>query len=102
MERNEAIKRIKTALESRSHRKWSVTGGRGTTWGWLTITAPPKMREDGAMTPADCRALADLLGMDRPVHPQGENVPASTKDWEWYIARAEGRKAGPKPEPYWD
>ncbi len=40
--RHEAIKRIKTALQKRSGKTWSVTGGRGTAWGWLRIDASPK------------------------------------------------------------
>jgi hypothetical protein len=42
MDRDETIKQIKTALQRRSGKTWSVTGGRGTDWGWITITAPPK------------------------------------------------------------
>lgn len=41
MGRNETIKEIKSALKQRSGKAWSVTGGRGTAWGWITITAPP-------------------------------------------------------------
>lgn len=41
MDRNETIKRIKDALKRRSGKPWSVTGGRGTAWGWITIDAPP-------------------------------------------------------------
>jgi hypothetical protein len=44
IDRNEAIKRIKTALQKRSGKQWSVTGGRGTAWGWVEIDAPPKRR----------------------------------------------------------
>ena len=40
MTRSEVTKRIKAALRQRSGRPWSITGGRGTAWGWLTITAP--------------------------------------------------------------
>lgn len=41
MERNEAIAAIRTALKARSGKAWSVTGGRGTAWGWITISVPP-------------------------------------------------------------
>lgn len=44
MDRNETIKAIKTALQKCSGKTWSVTGGRGTAWGWLTIDAPPARR----------------------------------------------------------
>jgi hypothetical protein len=43
-DRDAAIKRIKTALQRRSGKTWSVTGGRGTAWGWITIDAPPRRR----------------------------------------------------------
>src|SRR4026209_1714610 len=42
MDRNETIKAIKTSLQKRSGKQWSVTGGRGTAWGWITISVPPK------------------------------------------------------------
>jgi hypothetical protein len=44
MTRNEVIKVIKAALKRRSGKEWSVTGGKGTAYGWLTIDAPPKRR----------------------------------------------------------
>lgn|SRR3990167_9879937 len=47
MDRNEAIKRIKAALKRRSGKAWIVTGGRGTTWGWIKINAPPSRRTWG-------------------------------------------------------
>jgi len=39
MDRNETIKTIRAALRRRSGKLWSVTGGRGTAWGWLSIDA---------------------------------------------------------------
>ena len=38
IDRDEAIKAIRTALKRRTGKTWSVKGGRGTAWGWLTIT----------------------------------------------------------------
>src|SRR5919106_1076456 len=43
-DRDEAIRQIRAALRRRSGRAWSVTGGRGTAWGWITITAPRARR----------------------------------------------------------
>jgi hypothetical protein len=40
MDRNETIKTIRTALRRRSGKAWSVTGGRGTGWGWITSPHP--------------------------------------------------------------
>ena len=41
-DRNETIALIKKSLQERSGKTWSVTGGRGTAWGWITISVPPK------------------------------------------------------------
>jgi hypothetical protein len=131
MDRNETIRRIKAALQRRSGKAWSVTGGRGTDWGWLTIEAPPARRtwghrlkagatmdrpEDyegydtevagGSNTPADMAELAGLLGWPdgegRPAHHQGVSIPAGSDYWQEYIDRAEGRKPTKAGVPYWD
>jgi hypothetical protein len=44
LDRDEAIKRIRAALKRRSGKAWSVTGDRGTAWGWIKIDAPPARR----------------------------------------------------------
>lgn len=44
MDRNETIARIRAALKRRSGRPWSVTGGRGTARGWITLPAPRPAR----------------------------------------------------------
>src|SRR5512144_3237834 len=104
MERDETIKRIRTALKRRSGKVWSVTGGRGTAWGWLHIDAPParctwrhrlksdasamQLPEDyeeydsgepgrGNMSPAERAELGTLLGFDKPVHIQGVDIASS-------------------------
>lgn len=125
--RTEVTKRIKLALKRRSGKDWSVTGGRGTASGWLNIAAPdnrctshsrlkagavtdrPEDYESvdtgepgGYMTHADCQLLADLLGLARPVHFQGESIPGSGAYWNEYIDRAEGRTPTKCGEPYWD
>ena len=62
MDRNETIKRIRTALRKRSGKAWSVKGGRGTAWGWIQIDAPPSRRNfDGyQMSPSDRAQLRDV------------------------------------------
>lgn len=42
IDRATAIRLIKTSLQQRSGKQWSVTGHRGTAYGWITISAPPK------------------------------------------------------------
>lgn len=115
--REEAIKRIKVGLEKRSGKRWSVTGGRGTAWGWLRIDAPPSertwtMQEDktwidtgeprGDMSPSRREELGQLLGHDRPAHPQGESIPSGGSYWDEYIERAETGTSAIKSTPYWD
>lgn len=123
MDRNETIKRIREALKKRSGKIWSVTGGRGTAWGWITIDAPParrtwltRMKEgstteteeydsgapDGYTSPAERSELGALLGMDKPIHCQGESIPASSDYYQEYIDRAEGRTPSKIGQPYWD
>lgn len=127
LDRDDTIRAIRAALKRRSGKSWSVTGGRGTAWGWITIDAPPRRRSgdhmpDGAdefgrityrhvdtgeprrfgiMTPADCAELAQLLGLER-VHPQGVSIPAGTDYRIEYVARAEGRAPSAFGTPYWD
>ncbi len=127
MDRDEAIRRIRTALKRRSGKTWSVTGGRGTAWGWLTIEAPPARRtwasrlktgaitdrpEDyeeydtgklgGFMSPSDRVELGRLFGLERPAHFQGVNVAASDDYYREYVDRAEGRTPAKVAQPYWD
>jgi hypothetical protein len=126
MDRDEAIARIRKALKQRSGKTWSVTGGRGTAWGWITIDAPPTRRTaefvrkpdakaynmddydeidigkpTGHMTPTDRALLQSLMGLDR-LHYQGVSIAASNDYREEYVARAEGRPIEKFGEPYWD
>ena len=120
MNRNETIKEIKAALRRRSGKPWSVTGGRGTAYGWITIDAPPARRTmktrlnagdyeeydtgqpGDSTTPADRKELGELLGLGGPVHRQGHNIPSSNAYYQEYIDRANGRKPTVIGEPYWD
>jgi len=127
LSRAAVIRRIKVALERRSGKRWSVTGGTGTAYGWLRIDAPPARRtwrerlKDGVLTgqsradyewydtgqpsghaaPEDLAELAALLGLDG-VHFQGERVAASHDYYCEYIDRAEGRVPRKIATPYWD
>ena len=125
MERDETISQIKTALKRRSGKPWSVTGGRGTAWGWITIDAPPARRKGkhrlkegmpdlpenweeyldteagGHITPTERMELLNLLSLDA-VHNQGIMIPASYHYWQEYVDRANGRTPSVIGEPYWD
>ena len=68
------------------------------TLAWLISTG-----ETGRYTGPDDRAeLGKLLGLDGPVHCQGENVPSGGDYWDEYIDRAEGRTPAKVGVPYWD
>ncbi len=126
--RDSAIADIRAALKRRSGKSWSVTGGTGTAWGWITIDAPParrtarylakpgtsgnspedydKTRTDtgekgGSITEGDAAELRALLGLDS-VHHQGVSIPASHDYWIEYLDRAEGRAPSKIGKPYWD
>jgi hypothetical protein len=102
MERNETIARIRSALKRRSGKTWSVTGGRGTAWGWIHISAPPKRLVNGIMTPTDQALLGQLLGLDGPAHCQYIGIPAASDYRREYIDRAEGKTPSVTGSPYWD
>jgi hypothetical protein len=121
LDRDTVIARIKAALKRRSGKAWSVTGGRGTGWGWIRIDAPPAARtwrrrvisqdvyEDydsgqrgGMMSPADRALLGQVLGRGGPCHHQGELIPASSAHYREYLDRAEGRTPTVIAERYWD
>jgi len=92
IDRNQAILEIRKALKVRSSKAWSVTGGRGTAWGWIEISAPPRRRvEYDYMTEADQAELGQLLGLSAPAHPQGVQIPSQYDYRQEYIDRANGR-----------
>ena len=127
LSRAAVIRRIKLAPERRSGKRWSVTGGTGTAYGWLHIDVPParrtwrdRLRPDatglgtydqdcepydsgrpgGSMSPAERAEVARLLGLDRA--DRAISVAASHDYYREYIDRAEGRVPRKIATPYWD
>lgn len=125
IDRNEAIKRIRVALKKRTGRPWSVTGGRGTAWGWITVQAPPKRRVDHIQSetwdranpdkllftevapPAggnglytnleDCAELAKIFSLDKlHIHAQGLSISPDSNEYYVYLAE-NGKKLEPTP-----
>lgn len=103
-DRDEAIKTIRKALKDRSGKTWSVRGGTGTAWGWITITAPPARRDgNDLVTDAERAELVDLLAL--PLHEVsygGVDIPAGDDYRQEYIDRSEGRAPSVAGKPYWD
>ena len=102
-DRDATIATMRAALKRRSGKTWSVTGGRGTSWGWIEITAPPARRVNDTVTESDAtelRSLLDLTG--RWENCRRVSIPASRDYYAEYIARAEGRTPTTHGTPYWD
>jgi len=126
MDRNTTITTIRKALKRRSGKPWSVTGGRGTAWGWITIDALPAQctwrfylpngladlpanykehdtgKPGGHMSHAESCELDQLLGLPARRYPDSILIPAAHDYWREYIDRAEGRKPTVEGKPYWD
>lgn len=100
--RDEAIAAIRSALRHRTGHAWSVTGGRGTSWGWITVTAPPRRQVRGQMTEPDRVALTEALGLETLVPAQGEMIPDGSDYRQEYIDRARGLQPVAVGRPYWD
>jgi hypothetical protein len=103
--RDAVIRRIRSALKARSGKSWSVTGGRGTAWGWITIKSPPAraLNQYGSMTDAEALELGQLLGLGHACHLQGVSIAAYSDYRQEYIQRAEGKPVTVVGQPgYWD
>lgn len=88
--RDEAIAAIRVALRQRSGRTWSLRGGRGTAYGWITIIAPPaRCDRYGAMTDDDRAELSRVFGIPLgQVHGQGLMVEPTQAARREYVTRA--------------
>lgn len=100
--RNEVIALLKKSLKARSGKSWSVTGGRGTAYGWITITSLPSRQVGyGYLSPEDKAELATLLGLET-VHQQGHSIAASSEYYRESLQRAAGLPVSKIAQPYWD
>ena len=99
--RNSVIRRIKDALKQRGF-SYSVTGGRGTAWGWIHIDLLPSVEK--LLTPEKrrlaYRELNDVFGYNRGT--DSISVPASTAHYREYLERAQGLTPTKIAEAYWD
>ena len=95
--RDYTIRRIRAGLKKRSKMPWSVTGGRGTAYGWISIRA---RNATHSMTESERRELAQLLNL--PQTGQEVMVPSGNDYYAEYIDRAEGRTPSAYGKQYWD
>ena len=103
MDHKDVIRRIKTSLQKRSGKSWSVTQGSGTALLWICIRPLPKRLQDERITPEDAIELAGLLGLEpSKIHPQGVSIPPQDDYYQEYIDRAEGRTPSVFGVPDWD
>ena len=128
-DRDSTIAAIRAALKRRSGKAWSVKGGRGTSWGWISVDAPPARCtgrhvpkphniiaqapgvenwdyvdtgvRGGGITPADLAELGALRSLEY-VHTQGLKIPACGDYYREYVERAHGLPVTKAGEPYWD
>ncbi len=96
-----ACKAMKTALKNRTGKTWSVTRGRGTACGWITITAPEARLQFGSMTKEDQAELSAALGIEY-AHHQGVSIPASHGHRREYLDRCNGIAPTAFGQQYWD
>jgi len=99
--RNTTIKALRAVLKVRTGQPWSVTGGRGTSWGWITVDAPPARRDGYQITVEDGALLMVAFGMDHR-RPGNLGIPASTAYRRVYLQRAHGVPRTFTAEQYWD
>ena len=99
--RDEAIAAISAALKARGMR-YSIKGGRGTSWGWIRVDILPAVYKtlDETGRKAAYRALADAFGES---HAHGAiSIPSSSAHYREYIERARGLQPTKIAQAYWD
>jgi hypothetical protein len=101
-DRNATIAEIKRALKTRSGQAWSVTGGRGTAYGWIHIDVRPAIRSNYDTARVGRDKLSTLLGLPYKQAYGGVSVPASRAHYREYLERAHGLPVTAVAEPYWD
>lgn len=91
VDREMAIRLIREALRRRSGKLWTVRGGTGTSYTWISIISPPARRVGpyDYMTEAEAKELGELLGIGGPVHHQGYDVSPGSASYRVAIARAQ-------------
>jgi hypothetical protein len=91
VDRDDAIRIIRDALKKRSGKTWSVKGDRGTAWGWITITAPPKRRVAHIPNPDYHCEHAQPCHECPPAYFEG---PANDRHGAWYMSETDRHELG--------
>ena len=100
-DRNTTITALRKVLKRRTGRTWSVTGGRGSSWGWITVNSPPARRDGYSITDEDGTLLMAAFGMEHH-RPGTLTIPAGTAHRRVYLQRAHGVPRTFTAEQYWD
>jgi hypothetical protein len=79
-DRASTIRAIRAGLKRRSGKTWSVPGGRGTAWGWLRISAPPKRLGCAGLHRMELGAICLACGVDRWDKPDACSAHVCTPD----------------------
>lgn len=100
--RDETIQSIKAAFKARGFR-YSVKGGRGTAWGWITIDLLPAVHKalDHDGRKKEYQLLGERLMMDTLVYGP-EDIPSSSAYYAEFVQRAQGIRPTVTGKPYWD
>jgi len=103
-DRNAVIQTIHDNLKRRSAEqgigiRWSVTGGRGTAYGWIKITARNATHR---MNVDERVALGKLLGLFTLPHYEGIFIPGCPSYRREYLDRSAGVKPAIFGGRYWD
>lgn len=100
MTRNEVIAAIKASLKARGLR-YSVTGGRGTAYGWITVDLLPAWFKNLSeeKIAEEYRRLNEKFGLSSS---SSISIPSGNDYYREYMDRAAGRIPSVLGKPYWD
>lgn len=95
LDRADTIALIRESLKQRSGKTWSVTGGRGTGYGWITIQAPPARRVAHLTNPDwDFRTAGPNRdgNIDANGNAPHTEIPADDSHGAYYMSEADCRE----------
>ncbi len=103
MTRADAIRRIKAALRTRTGRAWSVTGGRGTAYGWIHVASFEREFDGWQMTEEHRAILGRIFHRDgSPVPCQYYSIDPGNQEYAVALAEGAADAQGLYRAPGWD